>query len=403
MPQFVYRARDYDGELITGRLEATDRGTLERDLGTQGLIPISISEIRRAFDIEMFKSSFERVSPDDLVVFTGQLGTMYRAGIPFVRTISAVAEQAGSKALKKVLASIKEEVEAGSTFASALSRHPKVFNELYVSMVEAGEAGGVLDEILERLSTLLEKDLEIKAKIKSATLYPKIVVGAIIGAAAILVTFVIPKFAALYGNFKVVLPLPTRILVSISVSFSKYWYLMAIIAIVAVLSFRFFIKTGRGRAWWDWARLKFPVFGPLSLKASMSRFSMILGTLVRSGIPILFALEISGRTVGNVIISAEVERIRNEIRGGRPLAAPMEESGMFPPMMTQMVAVGEETGKLDEMLLKVSDHMNSEVDYTIRNLSTLLEPMLLSVIFGMVLFLALALFLPMWDMVRLVR
>ncbi|MDO8445069.1 MAG: type II secretion system F family protein [Deltaproteobacteria bacterium] len=403
MPQFSYRARDYDGELITGRLEATDRGALERDLGTQGLIPISVSEIRWAFDIERFKSSFERVSPDDLVIFTRQLGTMYRAGIPFVRTISAVAEQAESKALKKILTSVKADVEGGSTFANALSRHPKVFNELYVSMVEAGEAGGMLDKILERLSTLLEKDLEIKAKIKSATLYPKIVVGAIIGAAAILVTFVIPKFAALYGNFKVALPLPTRILVSISIFFSKYWYLIAIIAIAAVLSFRFFIKTGRGRAWWDWVRLKFPVFGPLSLKGSMSRFSMILGTLLKSGLPILMALEISGRTVGNVIISAEVERIRNEIRGGRPLAAPMEESGLFPPMMTQMVSVGEETGQLDEMLLKVADHLNSEVDYTIRNLSTLIEPMLLSVIFGMVLFLALALFLPMWDMVKLVQ
>ena len=189
-------------------------------------------------------------------------------------------------------------------------------------------------------------------------------------------------------------------LVSISVLFSKYWYIIAVIAIVAVFSFRLFIKTGRGRSWWDRIRLKFPIFGPLSLKASMSRFSMILGTLVKSGIPILFALEISGRTVGNVIISAEVERIRNEIRGGRPLAAPMEESDLFPPMMTQMVSVGEETGQLDEMLLKVSDHMNSEVDYTIRNLSTLIEPMLLSVIFGMVLFLALALFLPMWDMVK---
>lgn len=403
MPQFSYRARDYDGELITGRLEATDRGALERDLGTQGLIPISISEIRWAFDIERFKSSFERVSPDDLVIFTRQLGTMYRAGIPFVRTISAVEEQAENKALKKILISVKSDVEGGSTFANALSRHPKVFNELYVSMVEAGEAGGMLDEILERLSTLLEKDLEIKAKIKSATLYPKIVVGAIIGAAAILVTFVIPKFAALYGNFKVVLPLPTRILVSISILFSKYWYLMAIIAIAAVLSFRFFIKTGRGRAWWDWVRLKFPVFGPLSLKGSMSRFSMILGTLLKSGLPILMALEISGRTLGNVILSGGIERIRGEIRGGAPLAQPMEQSGLFPPMMTQMVAIGEESGKLDEMLLRVSDHLNSEVDYTIRNMSTMLEPILLTVIFGMVLFLALALFLPMWDMVRLVR
>lgn len=403
MPQFAYRVRDYEGVLITGQAEAQDKGTLQRNLEGQGFIPISVTEVRQAFEIGKLKAFFETVTPEDLIIFTRQLGTMYRAGIPFVRSVRAVNEQTGSETLKKVMDKIRADVESGETFANALSRHPKVFNELYVSMVEAGEAGGVLDEILERLSTLLEKDAEIKSKIKSATLYPKIVVGALIAAVAILVTFVIPKFATLYGNFKVALPLPTRILVSISLFFSKYWYIMAVIAIAAVFFFRFFIKTGIGRAWWDRIRLKFPIFGPLSLKASMSRFSMILGTLVRSGIPILLALEISGRAVGNVIITSEVERVRNEIRGGRPLAAPMEESGLFPPMMTQLVSVGEETGKLDEMLLRVADHLSTEVDYTIRNLSTLLEPMLLSVIFGMVLFLALALFLPMWDMVKFVQ
>jgi len=400
MPQFSYRVRNYEGELITGQAEARDRGSLEKNLEGQGFIPISVSEISETFDIKRFNALFERVTPEDLIIFTRQLGTMYRAGIPFVRSVRAVSDQTGSESLKKVMKIVRADVERGESFSNALSRHPKVFDELYVSMVEAGEAGGVLDDILARLSTLLEKDAEIKSKIKSATLYPKIVVGALIAAVAILVTFVIPKFAVLYGNFKVALPLPTRILVSISVFFSKYWYLMAIVAIGSVFSFRFFIKTGIGRAWWDRLRLKFPVFGPMSLKASMSRFSMILGTLVSSGIPILLAMEISGRSVGNVMISAEVERVRNEIRGGRPLATPMEESGLFPPMMTQMVSVGEETGKLDEMLLRVADHLSTEVDYTIRNMSTLLEPMLLSVIFGMVLFLALALFLPMWDMVK---
>lgn len=400
MPQYSYRVRNYEGELVTGEAEAQDKGSLEKTLAGQGFIPISVNEIRRSFDLERFKALFERVLPEDLIIFTRQLGTMYTAGIPFVRSMKAVKEQTGSETLKKVMEKVRADVENGETFANAISRHPRVFNELYVSMVEAGEAGGVLDDILARLSTLLEKDAEIKAKIKSATLYPKIVVGALIAAVAILVIFVIPKFATLYGNFKVALPLPTRILVFISTFFSKYWYIMVLIAIASVISFRFIIKTGAGRNWWDRARLKFPIFGPLSLKASMSRFSMILGTLVKSGIPILLAMEISGRAVGNVIISAEVERVRNEIRGGRALAAAMEEGGLFPPMMTQMVSVGEETGKLDEMLLRVADHLNTEVDYTVRNMSTLLEPMLLSVIFGMVLFLALALFLPMWDMVK---
>lgn len=403
MPLFAYRARNREGELVAGRTEATSKEALEKNLENQGLIPITVVGSRPAFDMEKVKSILGRVSPDDLIVFTRQLGTMYKAGIPFVRTIKATADQTESKALRKILTTVREDVEGGKTFADTLSMHPRIFNELYVSMVAAGEAGGVMDEILNRLSTLLEKDADIKAKIKSATLYPKMVVGAVIAAIVILVTFVIPKFAELYGRFGAALPLPTRVLVAISVFFTKYWYIMALTVIASVIAFRIYIRTGIGRRHWDSIRIRFPIFGPLSLKASMSRFSMILGTLLKSGLPILTALEISGRAVGNVIVSDEVERVRNEIRGGKPLAKPMEESGFFPAMMIQMVAVGEETGKLDDMLLGVSDHLNSEVDYTIRNLSTLLEPMLLSVIFGMVLFIALALFLPMWDMVKLVR
>lgn len=406
MPQFSYRARNYDGGLLTGSVDAPDRTAVERDLSAQGLIPISITAgtgIKWRFDVEKINSIFEHVRTEDIIVFTRQLGTMYKAGIPFVRTIGAVQEQTESRGLKKVLAAVKNDVEGGSTFAAALSRHPRTFNELYVSMVEAGEAGGVLDEILERLSILLEKDEDIRAKIKSATLYPKIVVGAIVAAVVILVTFVIPKFADLYGRFGANLPLPTRVIVAISVFFSRYWYIMAIAAIAAIFSFRFYINTANGRKQWDSLRIRFPIFGMLTLKASLSRFSMILGTLLKSGLPIMMAMEISGRAIGNVVMYGEVEHIRDQIRGGKAMAEPMQESGLFPVMMIQMVAVGEETGRLDDMLLKVSDHMNGEVDYTIRNLSTLIEPILLSVIFAMVLFLALALFLPMWDMVKLVK
>lgn len=403
MAIYAYKARTYEGELITGQIDAPDRMTIERDLGNQGLIPISISEIKQRFDLKKYLSSLERVSGEDLIIFTRQLGTMYKAGIPFIRAITAVGQQTGSKSLRNILTQVKKDVEEGETFSKALAKHPHVFDELYISMVEAGEAAGVLDEILDRLSILLEKDAAIKSKIKSATLYPKIVIGAIIAAAMILITFVIPKFAALYGSFKTSLPLPTRILILISSYSQKYWLLAAFTAAASLISFRYFIKTEMGRRWWDTLRIRVPLFGPLALKAAMSRFSMILGTLLKSGLPIMTALEISGRTTGNIAVSSEIEKIRDEIRGGRPLADPMEDSGLFPAMMVQMASVGEETGKLDDMFLKVSEHLNNEVDYTVRNLSTLLEPVLLTVIFGMVLFLALALFLPMWDMVRLVR
>lgn len=403
MPQFTYRARNYAGELITGTAEAPGRDALEKSLGNQGLIPISAAEVRKSFDLQQFKASFEHVNTDDLIIFTRQLGTMYRAGIPFVRTLDAVSQQTSSDLLKKIMTEVRTDVERGETFSNALSKYPHVFNELYVSMIEAGEAGGVLDEILDRLSNLLEKDAEIKSKIKSATLYPKIVVGAIVIAVVVLVSFVIPKFASLYGRFGVSLPMPTRVLLVISGLFTKFWYLMAALAAFSVVSFRHYTKSGAGRKLWDRIKIQFPIFGHLMLTASMARFSMILGTLLKSGLPILTSLEISGRATGNIVLSEEIERIRNEIRGGKPLFGPMEESSLFPPMMVQMVTVGEETGNLDDMLLNVSDHLSKEVDYTIRNLSTLIEPILLSIIFGMVLFMALALFLPMWDMVRLVR
>jgi len=254
-----------------------------------------------------------------------------------------------------------------------------------------------------RLSILLEKENEISSKVKSATLYPKIVVLALFSAAFILVSFVVPKFAQLYGKFGADLPLPTRILITISDLTSNYWYIVFLLVVASVFSFRKLVRSGKGRIWWDGIRLKFPIFGPMSLKASMSRFSRILGTLLASGLPILTAIDKSRSGLGNVVISAEIDRVQDEIRRGDSFYAPLEGSRFFPPMLTQMVAVGEESGRLDEMLIGAADQLDGEIDYTIGNLSTLLEPVLLFIIFGMVLFLALALFLPMWDMARLTR
>ena len=271
MPFYAYRARNSEGALVRGRVESPDPETLESELSTSGLIPISISESRvspLSFDIAKYKSIFESVTSEDIIIFTRQIGTMYKVGVPFARAISAVTLQTENEMLKKVLISVREDVEEGATLAEALSRHSDCFGELYIGMVEAGEAGGVLDDMFARLSILLEKEHEISGKIKSATLYPKIVVLSLFAAAFILISFVVPKFAKLYGSFGADLPLPTRILISISDLTSNYWYLVLLLVVASVYSFRKLVRSGKGRMWWDGIRLKFPIFGPMSLKAS---------------------------------------------------------------------------------------------------------------------------------------
>ncbi|HCY18621.1 MAG TPA: type II secretion system F family protein, partial [Deltaproteobacteria bacterium] len=267
----------------------------------------------------------------------------------------------------------------------------------------AGEAGGILDDILDRLATMQEKIQEINSKVKSATLYPKIVVGAVIIAIIILVTFAIPQFAKLYSGFNVPLPLPTRILIVISNLFTSYWYLVAVLIIAPILIFRWYIRTEKGHYNWDKFKLAIPIFGLFSLKVTMSRFARVFGALYKSGLPILQSLDIVSRVVDNKLISKSIKDIETDVRGGKSLSELMDQARLFPPMVVQMVKVGEDTGALDEMLEKVAQYYDQDVDYTIRNLTTILEPVLLVFIFGMVLFLALALFLPMWDIVKFTR
>lgn len=404
MPFFTYRARDRQGTLITGRLEATDRLTLEANLDKMGLIPIAITTARTITPLTFqLGQLFHRIKTEDLILFTRQLATLFSAGVPLTKALTSLRGQTRNPRLVDVIKKIQDDIEGGSTFAQALSRHPKVFGELYSSMVEAGETGGILEGILNRLATMAEKELENKIRIKSATLYPKIVVGAIFIAIVILMTFVVPKFAQLYASFNVPLPLPTRILIVISNLFTTYWYLILGLVAGTTVSIMLYKRTGVGRYQWDSWRLRLPIFGPIFLKDTLSRFSSTLGALYKSGLPILQSLDIVSRTVGNVVIARVIKNIEVNVRAGKNLSEPMESSRFFPPMVIQMVAVGEETGKLDEVLERVAQHYDQDVDYAIRNLTTTLEPILLSFIFFMVLFLALSIFLPMWDMVKLVR
>jgi type II secretory pathway component PulF len=403
VPFFYYRARNSTGVLVTGNLEAANKAAAEINLDRMGLIPLSVKPAENSFELPDINLLFQTITPQDTIIFSRQLATLFTAGIPLTRALFTLETQLSNKKLTNVIKTVREDVEGGSTFAQALKKHPHVFDETYYSMVEAGEAGGILDNILERLAGMKERIHEINSKVKSATLYPKIVVVAILIAATILMTFVVPKFTKLYLNFNVPLPLPTRMLIATSTFFSSYWYLVAIAAILPVILFKWWVRTDTGHFNWDKWKLSIPIFGPFSQKATMSRFARVFGSLYKSGLPILQSLDIVSRVTDNRLISKTVNDIEMDIRSGKSLSDLMEKSRLFPPMVVQMVRVGEETGALDEMLEKVAQYYDQEVDYTVRNMTTSLEPVLLTVIFVMVLFLALAIFLPMWDIVGIVK
>jgi MSHA biogenesis protein MshG len=327
------------------------------------------------------------------------LSTLINAGLPFVTSFGTLIEQTENKKFKQVLSKVKKDVEGGSTFAESLARHPDVFSTLYVNMIRAGETGGVLEEILSRLAWLAEHEAETRARVKAATRYPLIVVFAVVAAFIVLITLVVPRFSKIYANFHAVLPLPTRILIGISDAIQNYWPFLVGAVILIVLGIRQFVRSEPGRFFWDRVKLKIPVFGPILLKVTMSRLTRMFGTLIRSGLPLIQTLEIVASTVGNVTIQRVVENVRDSAREGKGIVQPMRSSKAFPPLVLQMVAVGEETGRLEEMLVKVSEYYDVEVEYAIRNLSTALEPILLLIIGGMVLFLALGIFLPWWNLV----
>ena len=405
MSTFIYRARDSSGALIAGSLEADKKEILEAKLDGMGLIPITVRESKGQFYQKDIRDVFEKITDEDIILFTRQLSTLYKAGIPLLQGLETLIDQVEKKKFKEIIKKIVKDIEEGKSLASAISHYPKVFNEVYISMIEAGEAAGILAEILDRLCLMIETDAENRARIKAATLYPKIVILAIVVAIVVMMTFVVPSFAKLYSGYNATLPLPTRMLIGISNFFTDAWYIIFGLIGIVTLSIQRYIKTERGEFVVDKWKLKVPIFGPIILKSTLSRFARVLGSLFRSGIPVLEAFEIVSRSVDNKIVSKAVNEIRESVRSGKSIADPMGNvasyPNLFPSMVVQMVAVGESSGSLDEMLLKVSDYLDQEASYSIKNLTTSLEPILLLIIFGIVLFLALAIFLPMWDLVKL--
>jgi len=403
MPLFTYKARDRSGSLVTGSLEETSVAALESVLDSQGLIPVSIEETSQMFDLDRINRVFQTIRPEDKIIFTRQMATLFSAGIPFIKSLDTLATQALNPKMKEVIYTVKDDVEGGLSFANALKKHPDVFDDLYVHMIAAGEAGGVLDEILERLALSAEKEEAVRAKVKSAMLYPIIVVIVIIIAIIIMLYFVVPRFAALYSKYATELPLPTRMLLAMSDFFKQRWYIVIGAITSLIVGFKMYVKTKKGHRRWDRFKLKVMIFGKLNMKVCMSRFSRTFATLFKSGIPILQTIEIVSNAVGNIIIAEVLLEIRDEVQVGAGLAGTMKKYPIFPPIILQMIEIGEESGSLDDMLVKVSEYFDQEVEYGIKSLITSLGPLLLVIIFVMVLFLALAIFLPMWDIMKFVK
>ena len=406
MAQYTYKARDKYGKLIKGNIEAASPLAAERQVEKLELIPISIEEPAAGLSLEGFLpdiSLFGGISKKDVIVFSRQLATLYQSGVPFGKSIDSLMEFSRNKAFKGVLAEIKKDVEGGQTLSNSLAKYPKVFSEIYVNMVAVGETTGLLYDILMRMAMILEKQEALKTKVKSATFYPKIVISAIIIAVVILVGFVIPKFAMLYKSFNVPLPLETRILVAISNYFTAYWYIFLIAAAALVLGVKFYLNTNSGRLWWDKNKLKIPIFGSIFYKSMMSQFTRIFGLLFQSGLPVSRAFELMRNAVNNKYFTAKIDEIHENITKGQSITDSFKNSKIFSGIVIQMVSVGEETGHIDEMLAKVSDYLDEDLDRQLNTLQASIEPILLTIIFGMVLFLALAIYLPIIDVINFAK
>ncbi len=401
MPVYKWEGKTIKGSVRKGEMEAPNESALRIHLRQQSIIPIKIEPKGREIRISL--PFGKKVKQHSIAVFTRQLATMIDAGLPLVQSLEVLASQQESKVFKNIIREIREAVEGGSTFASALKKHPSAFNELYTNLVVAGEEGGILDNILNRLANYIEKAEALKKKVKSALLYPGIIVSVAVIVVIVLMVFVIPVFEQIFRAAGQTLPLPTLIVLTVSKLIKKYFIIIIPALIFLIFLFRRFYRTDTGKTIVDKLLLKLPVFGILLKKISVARFARTLGTLVSSGVPILDGLSIVSKTAGNRTIETAILDARASIREGETIAGPLNKSGIFPPMVIQMISVGESTGALDSMLGKIADFYEEEVDVAVAGLTSLLEPFLmifLGVVIGSV---VVSMYLPIFQMASAIQ
>jgi len=399
---YTYRVRDRHGKLVSGEIVGESPDLVLSKLREMRYIPLEIkaknSGIKKEFHLRK-----PRVKLKDLAVMSRQFATMINSGLPLLRTLGILENQSESPELKKVVADIRLEVEKGSALSTAMAKHPRGFSKLYVSMVRSGETSGNLDQVLLRLADTIENEVALRHKIKSAMTYPVVVLVMVSLILTAMLLFVVPTFETLYSSLGGTLPLPTRILLAVSAAFQKFFWVFGLAAIGGIYAFRRWKATQNGQYAWDRIKLKMPVFGTLFHKAALSRFSRTLSVLTRSGVPILQALDIVAETVNNSLIARAVIDVQSSVKEGESLAAPLARHEIFPPMVVQMMSVGEETGALDTMLEKIADFYDDEVTAAVESLTSLIEPVMIGVVGGAVGTIVICLYMPLFNIINLIK
>jgi type IV pilus assembly protein PilC len=399
MPVFSYSARALSGELQSGEIDLPTREEVVGFLRRQRLVPVAV----KAKPKDIAISFGTGVKMREVVIFTRQFSTMIAAGLPLVQSLSILAEQTENPKFATVINAVLNDIQAGQTLADAMKKHPKIFSDLYVNMIAAGEAGGILDVILDRLAVFLEKNDALVRKIKGAMTYPAVMLFVVLAATTILLWKVVPVFAGIFTDAGMALPTPTLVVLSISEFLQSYIHLLVLGFIGAIFALRQYYKTSGGKLTIDRMMLRMPVLGSLIRKSAVSRFTRTLGTLVSSGVSILEGLEITARTAGNRVVHDAVMKSRASIAGGATISDPLKASGVFPPMVVQMINVGEQTGGLDEMLSKIADFYDDEVDAAVSALTSVLEPIMIVVMGVVIGGMVVAMYLPMFDLIQTVQ
>jgi type II secretory pathway component PulF len=402
MPTFEYKAISEAGTEVRDVIEALNSTEAAEKVEKLGYLPLSVKQKSGGGNIEFF-STKRHLKAEDIIMFTKQLVTLLKAGVPLLSSLEALVAQTDNDTMKEVVQEIYVDIESGLSFSDALAKHPKDFSEMYVNSIKAGEMGGALDDVLGRLAELMEHDIETRARIKSAMRYPIIVIVSLILAFFGLMMLVVPNFIELFNKMNVDLPLPTRLLIGFHSILSNFWHVGFVLLVILFIAFKRYIKTEKGAFRWDSIKIALPILGDLNLKTAMSRFTRMFETLNSSGLPILQTLDITSKTVGNLVIGKEIEKAAYGILQGEGISAPLSRGNIFPPMVTRMISIGEQSGSLDAMLLNVSKHYDTEVDYAVKNLTSMIEPILTVGVGIIVVFLALAIFLPMWDLTKIAQ
>lgn len=400
MPSFRYKARDKEGKIIEGVLIASDARELRRKLDSKDYLVIDFSEIKENIFLKLPLLFRREVGPKDLSIFCWQVYTMLNAGLELAKGLALITSQTRKKNFRGVIDEVRRDVEEGNSFANSLNKHPQVFPALLIQMVNAGEVGGVLDQIFKRLATFYETQAEMRSRIKSALTYPVLLLVVSLGVSIFLISFVLPKFAVIFEGLGTTLPLPTAIMLGLGVWFKRYFLITLGVMAGLIVALSFYLKTETGRFQYDRLKLKLPVIGALITKVTISRFTKIMSMLVQGGIPILTTFDVLRGTMGNVCLARAIEWVSSNVEKGQPISLPLKSTGLFPEMVTNMIKVGEETGSLGDMLSKITDFYDREVDEAIKSFTKLIEPVLLIFMTLLVGFIAVSLFLPLTDITQ---